>query len=584
MPSQDDSEKQAARKQLERMLADPAFSSAPRLSSLLRFIVGETLDGRGDQLKEYTLGVAVFGRGSRFDPRVDSIVRVEAGKLRARIAKYYKDAGANDPVLIEMYRGSYAPRIVPRNSRTDVTRSTGAIGVLPFVNLGLGSDEEYLSDALAEEIIDKLGTITGMRVVARTSTFQFKHKAGSIQEIGRALGAEYLIEGSIRKSQDRFRVNARLIDAATGYRIWSNAYEERPDDLFHLQTAIADAINLVLGGRNSFPPEMVVRSKLCTDAYRLYLRGRFHRNQWTLEGCEKSVECLERALSLEPESAQILAALSEAQILRTIVAATPPAKHMDGARAAAERAITLDDRCAQAHLSLGWIDHIYAWQWDAGLLEFDRALQVNPSLAEAWHLKGLFLGIRRRTTEAEESFKRASEFDPLSLVIQAHRALVPYFAGNFDEAQSRASAALELEPHFAETHWVLGWIYEGQGRYQEALQSLQTALQYGGENPSILADVGFLHAHLGDAQRAREIVVRLENEFPRPHPAASSLARVYLALGEHAKANAWLEDAVEARDLMLPWACADTRYTDMWALSAFSGLRERILGSTAVNG
>src|SRR3954451_12744550 len=224
----------AARTQLEKVLAHSMFSGAPRLSSLLRYLLEETLAGRGDQLKEYTLGVAVLGRGSGFDPRLDSIVRVEASKLRARLETYYKNAGAKDDILIELPRGSYVPRIVPRAREVDAPRAAGAIAVLPFVNLGPEPDNEYLSDGLTEEIIDRLGTVPGMRVVARTSAFQFKEKGGNVQEIGRALGAEHLIEGSIRKSQNRLRVSARLIEAATGYRVWSRVYEQQLDDVFGL--------------------------------------------------------------------------------------------------------------------------------------------------------------------------------------------------------------------------------------------------------------------------------------------------------------------------------------------------------------
>ena len=199
---------------------------------------------------------------------------------------------------------------------------------------------------------------------------------------------------------------------------------------------------MALGGPRPLSPERVGMGGLSADAYHLYLRGRFHRNQWTLGGFEKSVEYFERALSLAPDSAQILAALSEAETLRAIEGHIPAAPHLGGARSAAERAIALDSRCAQAHLSLGWVHHIHDWDWGSGQAEFDRALEVNPSFAEASHLKGLFLALRQRIAEAEECFKRAIESDPLSLVIQTHTALVPYFAGKFDEAVSRAQAAL----------------------------------------------------------------------------------------------------------------------------------------------
>ena len=171
---------------------------------------------------------------------------------------------------------------------------------------------------------------------------------------------------------------------------------------------------------------------------------------------------------------------------------------MECARTFAKRALALDGHCAQAHLALGWIHHIYDWQWDSGLAEFDRALEVNPSFAEAWHLKALFLAFRQRVAEAEQSFQQAIEFDPLSLVIQAHAALVPYFGGKLGDAESRAQTTLAMDSNFAETHWVLGLIYERQGRYREALHSLQKAAQLGGETPIILGDIGFVHARLGD--------------------------------------------------------------------------------------
>lgn len=581
MTSLDSAEQGAVRKQLEKVLADPVFSSARRLSLLLRFIVEETLAGRGDQLKEYTLGVSVLGRGTGFDPRLDSIVRVEASKLRARLGTYYKNAGLIDPILIELPRGSYAPRFAPRHPGAEAPRSNGAIAVLPFVHLGPEPDGEYVSDGLTEEIINRLGTIPGLCVVARTSAFQFKSKGGNIQEIGRTLGARYLIEGSVRTSQNRLRVNARLIDAGTGYQVWSRTYDQTPDDILGIQAAIADAISTALAGGRSLSTEKTSATELSTEAYNLYLRGRFHRNQWTLEGFEKSVEYFQRALALAPGSAQILAALSEAHVLVALGGSSCNAPHFSGARAAAERAIALDDHCAHAHLTLGWIHHIYDWLWDAGLREFDRALELNPTLSEAWHLKGIFLALRRRLTEAEESFQRALKFDPLALVIQTHAAMVPYFAGNLDEAESRAEAAIALEPNFAEAHWTLGWVYERQQRYREALEAFQKSVQVGGENPLSLTDIAFLHARLGEFDRAREIVARLETGFPRPHPSASGLARVHLSLGDRAKSNTWLEEAFEARDIMLPWICADPKYEDLWPFPALSDLRRQILGAAA---
>lgn len=266
----------AAWNQLERIISSSAFSCAPRLSSLLRYIVTETLAGRGDQLKEYRLGVEALGRASSFDPRLDSIVRVEASKLRSRLAAYYKEAGANDAVLIELPRGSYAVQITARKWSVDAP-PVRTVAVLPFVNHGPDTDAEYLADGLTEELIDRLGAAPAMRVVARTSAFQFKGNAGNIREIGRVLGASYVIEGSVRKSAGRLRVNARLIDAESGYQLWSRTFDETVEDIFGVQITLASAIGAAFGAH--IPPENAANNGLGTEAYRAYLRGRFHRSQ-----------------------------------------------------------------------------------------------------------------------------------------------------------------------------------------------------------------------------------------------------------------------------------------------------------------
>lgn len=574
-------EDQAVRKQLERIIASPALSGAPRLSSLLRYIVGETLADRGHQLKEYTLGVEALGRPSRFDPRLDSIVRVEASKLRSRLAAYYEGPGADDPVRIELPRGSYAARITSETTSTE-PQSMRTIAVLPFVNIGPAPDGEYLADGLTEEIIDRLGTIPAMRVVSRTSAFQFKANGGNVREIGRVLGAQHVIEGSIRKAQERLRVNVRLIDAGTGYQLWSRTFDETLDDIFGIQSAIAAAIAATFGSQVSLPPDKT-ESNPGLGAYHAYLRGRFHRSQWTLTGFEKSLEYLQQAVASDPGSALFLGALSEVYTMRAMLGDVSPAEHLRFGRDAAIRAIALDDRCAHAHLSLGWIYHLHDWNWESGQAEFERALELNPSFAEAYHLKGIFLALRRRVTEAEHAFGKALELDPLSLVIRTHTSMVPFFSGDLAEAESRLRAAIDMDPNFGEAHWNLGMVYERRGRYEEAVDAFQKAIHLGGENPTLMADLAYVQTRVGQLEQARAIVARLETGSPRPHPAAASLARIYLALGDTSQSNAYLGEAFESRDAMLPWVCADPRYENLWTVPAFARFRERMVGQAAVN-
>ncbi len=556
------------------------FAGAPRLSSLLRYVVEETLSNRADGLKEYALGVAVLGRSSSFDPRLDSIVRVEASKLRARLVSYYKGDGADDPILVELRPGSYIPRFTVRGEPSpNEPRPQAAIAVLPFVPLGPEAEIAYLADGVAEEIIDRLGFIPGLSVVARTSSFQLKAKNATVQEIGQALGAGYLLEGSVRKSDGHLRVIARLIDAKTGYRLWSRAFDKQLDDVFGIQIAIADGIVVALSLKQALPPVSRGR-EIAAEPYFLYLKGRFHRNEWTLEGFEKSVECLHQALRQNPNSSQILAALAEVETNKSLLSGTVSnAKQIEQARAYAEQALRLDAHCAQAHLSLGWIHQLYDWQWQPAQEEYDRALALNPSFAEAWHLRGLSLAIQQRVGGADESFRRAIEVDPLSPIIRTHSALVPYFSGDLAEAESRVRAALISHPQVAEPHWVLGLILERRGAYSEAADHLRTAIRFGGDNPVILADLAFVYTRVGDFESARQIKSKLEAGFPRPHPAASNLARVCFGLGELDLSTAWLDEAFEARDFMLPWACVDPRYESFWKHPQICQLRERIVGT-----
>ena len=233
-------------------------------------------------------------------------------------------------------------------------------------------------------------------------------------------------------------MNARLIDAATGYQLWSHAYYESLDDIFRIPAEIANGIAAALTDQ----PASEARPKaeeLGAEASGLYLRARFHRNQWTLESFEKSVDYFERALRLSPNSPQILAGLAEAETNLTILSGRAGnSRSVERARHYARQALAMDPRCSQAHLSLGWISQLYDWQWDLAEREFDSALALNPSFAEAWHLKGISSAVRRYVGDAEESFRRALQLDPLSPV----RIPVKWGTDSGEAGQGRSEATL----------------------------------------------------------------------------------------------------------------------------------------------
>jgi len=275
---------EAIRAQLEKILATALFAGSERLSRFLRFTVEQALQGRADQLKEYVLGVEVFDRKKSFDPRLESIVRTEAGRLRAKLKEYYETLGRNDPVRIDCGKGSYAPvfewrkhtafplrrwllrhwktaaavtsvlllealthgraSLFWRNlSRGDPGRPLpSSIVVLPFADLSPQKDQEYFSDGLTDELTSRLSQVEGLRVVARTSSFQFKGKSQDIRKIGKELNVEGVLEGSVRKTANRARITARLGDVADGFHVWSQSYEREMKDVLEVQAEIAQAI------------------------------------------------------------------------------------------------------------------------------------------------------------------------------------------------------------------------------------------------------------------------------------------------------------------------------------------------------
>ncbi len=275
---------EAIRAQLEKILATESFAGSERLSRFLRFTVEQALQGRPDQLKEYVLGVEVFDRKKSFDPRLESIVRTEAGRLRAKLKEYYEIPGRNDPVRIDYGKGSYVPVFEWRERTPSASRrwflrhwktaaavtavlllevlthgpaslfwrnlSRGdpgrplpsSIAVLPFADLSPQKGQEYFSDGLTDELISRLSQVQGLRVVARTSSFQFKGKTQDIRKIGKELNVEGVLEGSIRKAANRFRITAQLVDVADGFHVWSQSYEREMKDVLEVQGEIAQAI------------------------------------------------------------------------------------------------------------------------------------------------------------------------------------------------------------------------------------------------------------------------------------------------------------------------------------------------------
>lgn len=257
----------AVRAQIDRILASPSFVNAERLSRFLRFVTEKTLAGEATAAKESVIGVEVFGRrADTYDPSADSVVRVQARRLRAKLDEYYQAAGAGDRLVIELPRGRYVPSFrlrgtdrlplsPPRHGEKADGRRANSVAVLPFVNMSSDSENEYFSDGLTEELIHALAGVPSLQVAARSSSFQFKGKNQDIREIGAVLGVGKIVEGSVRKSKDRLRITVQLINVADGCHLWSERYDRPITDVFALQDEIARSIRQMFSGGRARSPE-----------------------------------------------------------------------------------------------------------------------------------------------------------------------------------------------------------------------------------------------------------------------------------------------------------------------------------------
>ncbi len=501
------------------------------------------------------LGVQVFGRTDSFDPRIDAIVRVEAGRLRTKLAHYYETEGQHDPVVIEVQKGSYAaafhepsPSAHPAAHGFRSAANAGgfsSIVVLPFVNLTADPDNEYFSDGLTEEVIAGLTRIQGLRVIARSTAFRYKGAAQDIQKVGVELNVCTALEGSVRRLGDRVRITAQLIDTRDCFHLWSQSYEREVKDVFAIQQEIAEAIGRMVSGQ--FPAER--QSREITDkgaeAYDLYLRAIYLERKRTMDAFSKALDHLERAAELDSHSAPIFARLANSYTLRAVYELEVPADSMKKARAAASRALQIDPTLAEAHAAKGFVSGLYDWDWSAAGAEYRRALELNPGVPEIHHRYAVFyLSALSRTEEALYHIQQAKYLDPMSLVLQAAECAVLVWGGRDQEAIAIGKKTVELEPSCYLGHLYLSWAYMSLGMAAQAIDSAQEAVRLSLGGPPTLASLGNAYALAGRKEEALELIDRMEQQAYAPPLYISS---IYASIGQTDEAFRWLERAERER-------------------------------------
>jgi serine/threonine-protein kinase len=592
------------------MLASAAFRNSEKASRFLRFVVEHTLNGESGQLKEYRIGVDVFGRHSSYDPRLDPIVRLEARRVRAKLLQYYAADGLRDAIRIDIPKGGYAavfnPAAQPEASSVGarvqlaVPRAGGpkeawrfgrhagryiailllglvavaaagacwryfqpasvpteprSIAVLPFSNLTGSSDNEWLSDGLTDDLAASLAKLPGTRIAARASTFKFKGATPDARAIGKQLNASFILDGSVQSTGGQFKVSARFVRANDGHTIWSKTYPAQSLGTFGVETKISKAVGAALGIEALAEPDETSGHHVPNQrAHELYILGRYWWNRRTAPNEWKAVDYFNQALKQDPLYPQAYLGLADAYAVMGSNEYAPASDVYPKARAAAQQALALDNTLGEAHATLAQVTYCFDWDLASAEREYKRAIQLNPSYAPAHQWYGLMLATERRFKDATREMEEAQQLDPLSLVIAVDLGQIYAFSGQEGAALEQGRKNLAYDASYAGTYQLLGLAYMWKGSYREAVEEFRKYTTLAGNDSEALSDLGVVYANSG--QRKAALAVLHQLEAPRAtFASAYAIAAVEAALGNKDDAYNQLRTAVAQHSpscLMLP--------------------------------
>jgi TolB-like protein/DNA-binding winged helix-turn-helix (wHTH) protein/Tfp pilus assembly protein PilF len=453
-----------------------------------------------------------------------------------------------------------------------------AIAVLPFKNESGNPDVEYLSDGLSESLINKLSLLPNLSVKARSTVFRYKGKEVEPQRIASELSVEAIVTGRVVQRGDDLTLYLSLVDARNGNQLWGEQYNRKLTDLVAVQNEIARDVSHKLRARLSGADEQRVAKNYTenAEAYQLYLRGRYHAFRRTIPEREKAILYFQQAIVLDPSYALAYAGLADAY-LAALAADLPPSEFLPQARAAAQRAIEIDDTLAVAHAQLGFITFWYNWDWNASEIEMKRALELNPEAADAHLFYAHLLSNSGRHTEALAEAKRARELDPLDLRIKALEGQFLIHAGRTDEALTRLQETLDMDPDYLLAYMYRSSAYIDKEMYAEAVAEARKATEASG-NRSTYA-TGFLSyalAKSGKRAEARSILDGLLKSSAEKYISPYTIALVYNGLGEHDEALSWLERAYAQRSAAMVFLKVEPKWNNLRADPRFKDLLRRV--------
>ena len=426
-----------------------------------------------------------------------------------------------------------------------------SLAVLPLESLSSDASQEYFADGMTDELISDLGQISALRVISRTSVMGYKHARKPLPQIARELNVDAVVEGSVLRSGDQVRITAQLIEASTDKHLWSRSYQGELRDALALQSqvaaAIADQIRI-----NVNPQEQAVlkNAKVVNpQAYESFLKGRFFWNKRTAEGLKVALAYFNQAIEEDPEYAQAYSGLADTYSLLGDwqYAVMTPKEALPRAKAAAIKALELDNTLGEAHNSLAFCLDGFDWDIESAGKEFQRAIELNPGYATAHHWYAWHLSLLGRYDEAIREMRKAENLDPLSLIINADLAELLVLAHSYDESIRQSRKTIEMDPNFAFAHNQLAQAYLQKHMNNEAIAELQKAAQLSGGSPTVLANLARAYAGSGRKSEAMKILDDLRKRSNAVYSHGPEIAVIYAALGDSDQAMNWLEKGYEER-------------------------------------
>jgi serine/threonine protein kinase/tetratricopeptide (TPR) repeat protein len=505
-----------------------------------------------DPVPELSLAEPAFPR---------ELSRIVAHCLEKEPGERFQSARDLAFALRAVQEGVAAPRTSSGRSR----RAIDSIAVLPLVNASGDADTEYLSDGITEAIIMRLSRLSGLRVMARSSVFRYKGPNVDPLEAGRALGVGAVVTGRVLQRGDNLVIKVELVDLADESQLWGEQYSRKMADALAIENEIAAQIseNLRLKLTGEEKQNLARPATESTEAFRLHLQGRFYWNKRTEDGIRKGIDFFRRAIEADPEYSVAYAGLADSYAVLGFYTIVAPAEAFPKAKAAAERALELDSKLAEARAPLAYAKHYYEWQFEEAEREYALAIAERPNYAGAHSYYANLLTSRGRFEEALEQFRLAHQLDPLSLIIQTATGWTYYYARRFEDATRVQRGTLEMDSTFAVAHRILGMALEKLGRFDEAIEEARRAADLSGGGTLYTTDLAHVLAAAGRHEDARKVVAQLEADSVNRYVGPYGLAATYLALGDRDRALSGLEEALRQRSHWLTFLDLDPDFDSL---------------------